>query len=90
LPTARSELGSATFEHGGQIYVVGGSVMGVKPSVDVWRYDPTANHWYAETPIPSARKGTVAAVIGDKIVVTTGSSEGVTPAAETWIGCCLD
>jgi N-acetylneuraminic acid mutarotase len=90
IPLARSEIGGATSTMSdGRILVVGGSLSGVIPSDDVLIYDPTADAWSRLPPLPGPRKGTVAARIGDRIVVTTGSPTSTDPAANTWIGCCF-
>ena len=90
IPTARSEIAAATWAMpDGRILVVGGSVAGVLPSSDVFIYDPAADAWSTLPPLPARRKGAVAARIGPRIVVTTGSPTSVDPSATTWVGCCL-
>jgi N-acetylneuraminic acid mutarotase len=90
LDVGRSEIAASTFVAFGRLYVIGGSVMGVRPVPDVLRYDPATDKWTALTPLPAPRKGAVAAAIGNKIVVTTGSPTSTDPDAKTWIGCCID
>ncbi len=90
IPVARSEIGGSTSTMpDGRILVVGGSVATVKPSADVLIYDPTADAWSSLPPLPEPRKGAVAARIGRRIVVTTGSPTSVAPSDTTWVGCCL-
>ncbi|HKD39351.1 MAG TPA: kelch repeat-containing protein, partial [Myxococcaceae bacterium] len=89
IPLGRSEIAGSTFSAGGRLFVIGGSVNPASPSSDVWVYDPSADQWSALPPLPSPRKGAVADVIGNKIIVTTGSPTGIDPAGTTWIGCCL-
>ena len=89
LALGRSEIGAATFSIGPKMVVVGGSHNPATPSADVSLYDPVANAWQALTPLPGPRKGAVAALIGNQIVVTTGSPTGTDPATTTWIGCCV-
>src|SRR5262249_29546850 len=90
IPLGRSEIAASTFFTRDHLVVIGGSVNGPSPSSDVWVYDPTADQWDALPPLPEPRKGAVADVIGNKIVVTTGSPTGIDPSGTTWIGCCLD
>ena len=90
IPLGRSEIAASTFSTGDHLFVIGGSVNPASPSSDVWVYDPSADQWSALPPLPSPRKGAVADVIGNKIIVTTGSPTGIDPAGTTWIGCCLD
>jgi N-acetylneuraminic acid mutarotase len=90
IPTARSEIGGATSTmDDGRILVVGGSLAGVMPSVDVLVYAPAADAWCALPSLPEPRKGAVAARIGSRIVVTGGSPTSVDPSATTFVGCCL-
>jgi hypothetical protein len=90
IPTARSEIAASTsVMPDGRILVVGGSIAGVHPSADVLIYDPAADAWSQLPALPEPRKGAVAARVGDRIVVTTGSPTSTDPAATTWVGCCL-
>ena len=86
----RSEIAASTFSAGDRLFVIGGSVNPATPSAEVWVYDPTSDQWSALPPLPGPRKGAVAAAIGNKIVVTTGSPTGIDPDGTTWIGCCLE
>lgn len=90
VPMARSEIGSATVAMpDGRLLVVGGSVAGQIPSGDVLVYDPPRDSWSALPSLPQPLKGVVAARIGAKIVVTTGSPTSIDPSAVTYLGCCL-
>jgi hypothetical protein len=90
IPIARSEIGAATSTTAdGRIVVVGGSISGVHPSADVLVYDPAGDAWCALPSLPEPRKGAVAARIGARLVVTTGSPTSVDPSATTFVGCCL-
>jgi hypothetical protein len=90
IPVARSEIGGATSTmQDGRILVVGGSLAGVVPSADVLVYDPAVDAWCAFPSLPEPRKGAVAARIGSRIVVTSGSPTSVDPSATTFVGCCL-
>jgi N-acetylneuraminic acid mutarotase len=90
IPTARSEIAASTSAMpDGRILVIGGSIAGVHPSADVLVYDPALDAWSQLPSLPEPRKGAVAARIGARIVVTTGSPTSTDPAATTWVGCCL-
>jgi N-acetylneuraminic acid mutarotase len=88
--TARSEIGASTSTMSdGRILVVGGSIAGIHPSADVLVYDPSLDRWTGLRPLPAPRKGAVAARIGSRVVVTTGSPTSTDPAATTFVGCCF-
>lgn len=90
IPGSRSEIGAATFALAdGRIVVVGGSVTGKFPSDDVLAYDPAKNEWSALPLLPEKRKGAVAARLGKRLVVTTGSPTSTDPSATTFVACCL-
>ncbi len=90
LPIERSEIGAATAAMpDGRLLVVGGSVAGKRPSHDVLVYDPRSDVWSTLSPLPEPRKGVVAARVGSKLIVTTGSPTSTDPSATTYIGCCL-
>jgi N-acetylneuraminic acid mutarotase len=90
LPSARSEIGSATVSMpDGRLLVVGGSITGKLPSADVLVYDPPLDRWSTLPSLPEPRKGVVAARVGAKVIVTTGSPTSTDPSTTTWVGCCL-
>ena len=90
MPGARSEIGASTVTMpDGRLLVVGGSIVDKQPSNDVLVYDPRLDEWSALPPLPEPRKGVVAARVGEKIIVTTGSPMSTEPSATTWVGCCL-
>jgi N-acetylneuraminic acid mutarotase len=90
IPSARSEIGAATWVlTDGRVLVIGGSLPGIVPSDDVLVYDSVDDAWSSLPSLPEKRKGAVAAQIGQRIVVTTGSPTSTDPSATTWIGCCL-
>jgi N-acetylneuraminic acid mutarotase len=90
LPVGRSEIGASTATlSDGRILVIGGSLNGVMPSDDVYVYDPAGDAWTTLPRLPEKRKGAVAAQVGSRIVVTTGSPTSRDPIATTFVGCCL-
>jgi len=90
MPVSRSEIGSATVAMSdGRLLIVGGSVTGKIPSDDVLIYDPKLDSWSSLPPLPVPLKGVVAARIGSKIVVSTGSPTSTDPSTGTYVGCCL-
>jgi N-acetylneuraminic acid mutarotase len=90
IPGARSEIGAATVTMSdGRLLVVGGSTAGKAPSADVLVYDPPRDLWSTLPSLPAPRKGVVAARIGGKVIVTTGSPTSTDPSATTFVGCCL-
>lgn len=90
MTVPRSEIGASTFvTSDGRLVVIGGSVPGPLPSASVLVYDPRHDAWSSLPDLPEARKGAVAARLGTKIVVTTGSPTSTDPSAVTYVGCCL-
>lgn len=77
LPQRRGGMGKAVFL-GGEFYVVGGETLtdpgatadGVFDRVDV--YDPVANTWRLDAPMPTARHGIFPLEHGGKIYVAAG------------------
>ena len=90
MPVGRSEIGASTlaFEDG-RLLTLGGSVPGLLPSDDVLVYDTAQDAWSELPALPQPIKGVVAARIGDKLVVTTGSPTSIDPSDVTYVGCCL-
>lgn len=90
MPLARSEIGGSTLVlDDGRLLVLGGSIPGAYPSGDALIYDPELDAWSALPPLPRPLKGAVAARVGTKLIVTTGSPTSIDPSATTYIGCCL-
>ncbi len=91
IPLGRSEIGASTFTLAdGRIIVIGGSLPGIMPTDDVLAYDPVGDEWSTPLPkLPAKRKGAVAVLFEDKIVVSTGSPTSTDPIATTYVGCCL-
>lgn len=77
MPTARSEMGWATYQN--RIYIAGGEIddhhlFGAVRAVE--SYDPAANRW-AELPVmPTARHGASVAAVGDRLYVIGGHLQG--------------
>ena len=84
MPSARGHIGPATFVRDGRIVIAGGSGNGTSLMREVIEYDPVSNAWAQLTPLPAARKSSVAAFIDGKIVVTGGNMPG--PSTTTWVG----
>ena len=57
----------------------------VKKRPEIVVYDPETNRWEKLTDMLGARSATVAGVIGDEIVLATGTVGG-SPLDTTWIG----
>ena len=90
MPVPRSEIGAATVTMSdGRLLIVGGSIPGKQPSADVLVYDPSQDRWSTLPSLPLPLKGVVAARIGAKVIVTTGSPTSTDPSDKTFIGCCL-
>lgn len=89
-PINRSEL--AGDSHGGKIYAVGGRGIGCSfPNVsgvcrDLEVYDPVTDAWAALPPMPTARAGLAAAVVGNKLYAIGGRDQSV-PGSGTALAC---
>ncbi len=70
MVTARSHPGVAVFE--GKIYSFGGGGPGFKSLNSSEVYDPATNQWSSVKPMPTSRSGTMAAAMGEMIVVMGG------------------
>ncbi|HEY1267042.1 MAG TPA: kelch repeat-containing protein [Candidatus Binatia bacterium] len=81
---------------GGKVYVIGGQTSeqsdpGKAGFVNtVYEYDPAANRWTTKAPMPAARSGGAAAVVGGKIYVAGGRPPAghhfavYDPSADAW------
>lgn len=90
LPLGRSEIGASTFELGGGLVTIGGSTYGTTPTAEVLYLPAGSARWASLPPLPEPRKGAVAARIGERIIVSTGSPTSTDPSPTTWVGCCVD
>ena len=81
MPKAVSHISSSTFVFGNRVIVAGGESAHARPVADVFAFDPAANSWTTLTSLPAPRFSGVAAVIGDKIYFTGGSSQ-----TTSWLG----
>ena len=68
----RSGIVAATL--GGQIFVFGGE-HGRSTHANVESFDPAKNKWQGWSPMPTARHGLGAAVIGNSIYVISGGPQ---------------
>ncbi|HRF47497.1 MAG TPA: LuxR C-terminal-related transcriptional regulator [Anaerolineales bacterium] len=90
LPTAVSAPAVAAYEN--QIFVIGGEAAD-GPTAALWRYDPTAATWAAQSPKPTAVTDSQAVVVGGRIYVPGGRDstgavvralEIYNPRTDTW------
>ncbi len=99
IPTLMtSRAGLAVVAVGGNIYALGGGVIRgagtVRPFNDNSRLDPVHLTWEQLAPMPTARLGLAAAVVGRKIYViggndgnaAIGTTEEYDPAVNRWVG----
>jgi N-acetylneuraminic acid mutarotase len=88
LPIPRSHNHTSTFVNNGRILIVGGRANGLPDPMtlaNVTEYDPIVNTWAELSPLPEPRQATVAKLINNQIVVTTGSASGPNPQTTTWL-----
>ena len=86
LPLPLSHTESSSFVRGGRIVVIGGVTQESEEVASVLEYDPAADSWRKLTPLPEVRQSPIAGAVGEDIVVSTGSSPGGVPEADTWLG----
>ncbi len=67
--TPREHLAVVAWQ--GRIYAIGGRAAG-KNVAAVEAYDPAEDRWVSLAPLPTARSGLAAAVVGDRVVVAGG------------------
>ena len=87
LPLARSHNHTATFIVNGKIVIAGGQANGGTAPITIDNlsaYDPAEDRWFDLPPLPGPRQACVAQLLGNDIIVTTGSSAGVNPQTSTW------
>ncbi len=85
LPMPLGHISAATFTYRGKLMVVMGTTQGREKTPEVLAYDPAADRWDRLTRMPGARSATVAGVIADELVLSTGTVGGE-PLDTTWIG----
>ena len=85
LPQPLGHISAATFTYRGRIVVVMGTTQERQKTPEIVVYDPKTDRWGKLTDMPGARSATVAGVIGDEIVLATGTVGG-SPLDTTWIG----
>jgi N-acetylneuraminic acid mutarotase len=85
LPNSRSHMPQSVLaDPWGGILVVGGKTNSASAAKDVLRYDRIHNKWVTLRSLPSGRNSALAALVGDTLVFTTGSSGGNNFHKETW------
>jgi Kelch motif protein len=74
MPVPRDHLGAAAV--GGKLHVVGGRLDGsYARNLDAHHvYDPASNQWVAAAPLPTARSGVAATVLGSRLFVFGGEA----------------
>lgn len=88
LPAALNHLVGAAV--GGKVYAIGGRDVGIEGTKNTtYEYDPAMNMWTEKATMPTARGGSAAGVVGDRIVVVGGEGNpaapsGVFPQAEIY------
>ena len=86
LPKPRSHFEAAALVHDGRIVIAGGrsNPLGLAALADVTSYDPLANAWSAEAPLPGALIAPALKKIGTELVLAAGGTTATQPVAATW------
>ncbi len=83
LPEGRSHFESSTIVRDGKILIVGGRCNSIAPPKDVkndlLEYDPKTNAWTTVASMPQSLMAPSAAIVGDRIVVTSGGLNNPRP-----------
>lgn len=87
-PTLRSQTPAAAVIWQDKILLVGGADRTQNSTTVISAYLPGENRWEDIGHLPAARRATVAAIIGNRLIVTTGNDPY--PSATTWISSLLD
>jgi N-acetylneuraminic acid mutarotase len=96
LPSPRSHFEPGTFVHDGRVFIIGGQDymsghLSEPQMPDVSVYDPESDSWWHQPGLPVALRAPVARILGDNLVVTTGSRFfAQQPTADVWITSCTD
>jgi N-acetylneuraminic acid mutarotase len=83
MPGARSHTNCSTFELNGKLIVIGGESGPEQYHNEILSYDPAANAWSVFATLPDARSTTIAGVVNNELVFSTGNAPGQT--TDTWI-----
>ncbi len=77
MPKGSGAGGNAAGVIGGKLYVFGGEYFhdGGKVHAEVWSYDPRADAWAMEAPMPTPRHGLGGVTIGDAIWLVGGAKK---------------
>lgn len=77
MPKGSGAGGNAAGVIGGKLYVFGGEYFhdGGKVHAEVWSYDPKADAWAAEAPMPTPRHGLGGITIGNAIWLVGGAKK---------------
>jgi len=95
LPFNRSHFECSTFLMNGRIVIAGGisdnTPAGTPGVADVTLYDPAGDSWVALPALPQRLLSPVAALIGDKLIVSTGGLNNSQPVqTTTYVGTLVN
>lgn len=87
-PTLRSQTPAATVVWKDKIILVGGADRTQNSTTAITAYVPSEDRWEDIGRLPAARRATVAAIVGNRLIVTTGNDPY--PSTTTWISSLLE
>ncbi|WP_197526961.1 Kelch repeat-containing protein [Pirellulimonas nuda] len=83
LPIPLGHITASTVVVGGKLVVIAGVTQQSAQSDRVFSYDPFTDVWSELTALPAKRQSPVAGLVGDRLIVTTGSDAGIHD--DTWV-----
>lgn len=88
LPRPTGHANASTLVHNGRILVVGGVTQGLTDLANIIEYDPKMDRWRELSPLPKPRSSSVAGIVNNKLIVTTGryNRSDRKIHSETWVG----
>lgn len=85
MPAGKERQYACGFAHQGRGYVFGGIDGSGNYLADLWQYDPSADAWTAQAPLPAGgRAGAMCFVVGDTAYIAGGKTAAVNALNEVW------
>jgi N-acetylneuraminic acid mutarotase len=86
LPQPRSHISSAALVVDGRIVVIGGATTDFNSVSAIANYNPAANQWRTQTPLPGPLITPISGYINSELVVATGSVTDLVATGNVYVG----